>query len=90
MAHPLTFEEIAEGKEGYEASRRARAILLSSSGYTADHIGLIIPMHANHVRKWIKGFNELGGKPSTSTIRRILQKGGYAGGRQAFPYLLRP
>ena len=64
MAHPLTFEErmrleeMAEEKEGYEASRRARVILLSSSGYTADHIGLIIPMHANHVRKWIKRFNE--------------------------------
>lgn len=125
-------EEMAEGRDGYEASRRARVILLSSSGYSSDHIGLTIPMHANHVRKWIKRFNEsgiegikvkrkggrpkeygagvekkaielvlegrpeeggtwtleklqksLGGKPSLSTIRRMLQKGGYAGGRKS-------
>ena len=136
-ARPLSFEEriklkeMVEGRDGYEPSRRAIAILLSYSGYAPDHIGLIISMHVNHVMKWIKRFNEhgiegikekrgggrpkeygpemeeeviklvieespkeggvwtlnklqkaFGGKPSISTIRRILQKRGYAGGRQ--------
>lgn len=136
-ARPITaeerirLEEMAEGRQGYEASRRARVILLSSQGYSPNQIGLSVPMHVNHVRKWIKRFNEsgiegirerraggrpreygpeveaevvrlileerpkeggvwtvdklrlaLGGKPSYSTIRRILKKRGYDGGRR--------
>jgi len=127
----IELERMAEGGEGFEASRRARAILLSASGYLATEIGLIVPMHANNVRKWIKRFNAegiegikerrgggrpkeygpeveedvirlvlegkpgeggvwtlgklreaMGGRPSRSTIRRILQKRGLNGGRR--------
>lgn len=40
--------------------RRAKAVMLSSEGFTAPKIAHLVDLHLNKVRKWIKRFNVQG------------------------------
>src|SRR5262249_60611230 len=61
----LRREEVSDlqslaGSENKEESCRARVILLSAQGKTANEIGKTLGSHPANVKKWIRNFNRSG------------------------------